>query len=216
MAQNYTPWMLPRIRTSELENHFFQGRKKDVEKLWPIWERKHFCVFYDRMRGAWSERCWAGSGTWDEGKVGQRVLPQGNQYPGRTVCRGQPKGETPASGSPVFISVSVNFASASPNLAVGLIKGVFAEGKAHVSTANHAHFWSFISEPPFWRTTEQGWIKSLAWKPLFTPLSVTHSILQRSSVDLRGEFGPLYSMRLILKTYPKHVNSQTIALQSEA
>lgn len=35
-------------------------------------------------------------------------------------------------------------------------------------------------------------------------------------MDLGGEFGPLYGMRHILKTYPKYVNSQTIAFQSKA
>lgn len=35
-------------------------------------------------------------------------------------------------------------------------------------------------------------------------------------MDLGGEFGPLNGMRHILKTYPKYVNSQTIALQRKS
>lgn len=48
------------------------------------------------------------------------------------------------------------------------------------------------------------------------PRSITYSILPRSSMDLRGEFSPLYGMRQVLKTYPKHVSAQTIALPSKA
>lgn len=46
--------------------------------------------------------------------------------------------------------------------------------------------------------------------------SITYSILPRASMDLRGDFSPLYGMRHILKTYPKHVSSQTRALPSKA
>lgn len=75
----------------------------------------------------------------------------------------------------------------------------FAGGNVNVPTAHHAHFWSFPSEPRFLEDHRTGWIKSLAWKPLFTHGSITYSILWRSSVDLRGEFGPLYGMRHIEK-----------------
>lgn len=71
-------------------------------------------------------------------------------------------------------------ASASADLAACPAQG-FLQGKGSRPHCRpgQAHFWPFPSEPPVWRTAEQGWIKSLACKPLFTPLSLTHSILQR-------------------------------------
>lgn len=48
------------------------------------------------------------------------------------------------------------------------------------------------------------------------PEPITYSILPRASMDLGGDFSPLYGMRHILKTHPKHVSSQTIALPSKA
>jgi hypothetical protein len=46
------------------------------------------------------------------------------------------------------------------------------------------------------------------------PRSMTYSMLPNSAWI--SEFGSLYGRRYVLKTYPKHVNSQTIVLQSKA
>lgn len=56
----------------------------------------------------------------------------------------------------------------------------------------------------------------LGTESIVYPRSITYSILPRVSMDLRGDFSPLYGMRHILKTYPKHVSSQTLALPSKA
>lgn len=103
-------------------------------------------------------------------------------------------------------------ASASPDLAVGLIPQGLQREMLMSPVQILYPLLSSASERSFREDPRITMDPSLAWKPLLTPRSTTLSMIWRSSVDLRREFGPLYGMRQILKTYAKYVNSQTIAL----
>lgn len=137
----------------------------------------------------------------------------------RTAGLAQSRGEALVAGSPPSIPHQCSaFTSASLSLSVGLTGGILQREMlmSPLQTPSPLSFGRSHLSRPFWSTTGKRGIKSLAWKLLFTPQSITYSILWRHSMDLGGEFGPLYGMRRILKTYPKYVNSQTIALQSKA
>lgn len=107
------------------------------------------------QRDACSELCWAGSSTGEEGKAGQRPLFQGNQCPAAWL--GQSETRAPASGSPASISVLARFTSASPDLAVGLLRGVL-QGEMLISllqtmpTFGH----SYLSRPFGGRQNKDG------------------------------------------------------------